>query len=721
MDHTPQQLRAGVGSVLAAIQRFAHAACQRVTGAPPAGTNASTNTSSVAVKSDGYAAGPGTAHTPEIDPLLSCLGTSAVKEMQIPFPDFISIPERFTSTAVDGKTFSVTYRPRQKLMDFKLHMDSRILRNTGSIVNVRGFIGAGKSHILLAYAVYMMGLRTLGFNVPRVIYLSNCSRAAANIVQSIKMAFALAYYDDIDDIEAFTDVQHAKNFIDVKLDQGDMAPVFIFEDWNYFPDASEDRVRIVKENLMAFARCVTVCGVSANEHTLKMSGSESTMANEFILNGLTEAEWDIWKSSPSLAALVKSMDSKEKQDTVVHMTGLIPLLLADLTRLVVSKNCDLIAALDDLVNKSRDILHGCWVRVKLRAFYMKFADAPDDRDDHVTLMIGTLGRVSGLIVTASLYDHRFFYLDAAQTRLLPSCGIVEVELARLLGSLQGSRILAKFNKSWASIVMRTNINNSSVQGFAFELYALTELRLRFFAHMNSLALIPQMFGAKSFPSIEVVEFSGDFPDPTVLNDSGCTCFLPTKWNLRHIDCAFRWVFTTKLTVDTDQQIEEHQDAAVCDQKEQPHAGQQSAHEENVPDVCLGSSEELNLRRSSRKGAGALDSKPTGKRAAHGDSQVQKVRTVETTVVFLYFVQVTLDAPIDHAKSLEVFTTKYMCRTTEGPLAVPQTDCSRYIKSSDGVVRRTMLWVLPSTAKSRRLPANVSGETQVVLVLPVVLN
>jgi hypothetical protein len=194
MDHTPQQLRAGVGSVLAAIQRFAHAACQRVTGAPPAGTNASTNTSSVAVKSDGYAAGPGTAHTPEIDPLLSCLGTSAVKEMQIPFPDFISIPERFTSTAVDGKTFSVTYRPRQKLMDFKLHMDSRILRNTGSIVNVRGFIGAGKSHILLAYAVYMMGLRTLGFNVPRVIYLSNCSRAAANIVQSIKMAFALAYF-----------------------------------------------------------------------------------------------------------------------------------------------------------------------------------------------------------------------------------------------------------------------------------------------------------------------------------------------------------------------------------------------------------------------------------------------------------------------------------------------------------------------------------------------
>jgi DNA replication protein DnaC len=40
-----------------------------------------------------------------------------------------------------------------------VYMDPLI--SNGGSVNMLGFIGAGKSHLLLAYAVYMMGRRAL--------------------------------------------------------------------------------------------------------------------------------------------------------------------------------------------------------------------------------------------------------------------------------------------------------------------------------------------------------------------------------------------------------------------------------------------------------------------------------------------------------------------------------------------------------------------------------
>jgi hypothetical protein len=515
----------------------------------------------------------------------------------------------------------------------------------------------------------------------------------------MKMAMALAYFDDIDEIANLVNLQDASNFIDRKMRSTGETPIFIFDDWNIFLDTTDARKLEAQEHLMAFDGCLKVFGISAScEHTRMLYGSEA--AYKFILNGLTEAEWSIWKSSPSLANLAATIANKEKDDRGAPMTGLIPLLLTDLTGFVKKYN-DLDVAIDQLVNVSDSPLNGSWVKDKLNEFYRKFDEY--GKDEHVFLMARALGRLHCNTISQSLYDQRFFYLDDSETCLVPSCGVVEVQLALLLQSLERDRFLRIFNGTWASLAMRANTSNCSVRGFAFELYALAQLMVNLFRLLDSH--IPEQFNGKKFPKIKVVQFVGDFPESTELNDSGCTCYLPTKWNLRHIDCAFRWVFTTRLAVDANDQ-KANGNADVVEQKIRSRASR-ATRQSGVGEVAFVVTDEH--ARSELEGKRKVTS------SAGGDIQVKKVRTQETTVVCLYLVQVTLNAPKDHAKSLEVFTAKHE-RTTVGGLVEEQTDCSRYIKSSEAVVLKTLLWVLPSIATERAVPANVSDEKQVVLEL-----
>jgi hypothetical protein len=479
---TAGQIEARVAPVRAAINAFAnHASSAAAAKMPTSSSNCNTGV-----------AGTVTAQILASDGLLSYLGTPIVaSELEIPFPDFTDIP--FWFVPVD--TYTVMYRPRQKVIEFKEYMDPLI--NLGGSVNVLGFIGAGKSHILLAYAVYMMGRRALEIPTPPIIYLSNGTAASESIVHYMKMAIALAYFDDIGEIANIVNLQDAENFFDLNKRSTGEIPILIFDDWNIFLDTTNDRKIEAKDHLMTFAGCLKVFGISFNnsEHMRKLYWS----AHRFILNGLTEAEWSIWKSSPSLANLAASIDNKEKEDRVAHMTGLLPLLLTDLTGFVKKYN-DLDVAIEQLVNVSDSpkSLSGSWVSDKLKEFYSKFDESR--KDEHVALMAAALGRFPCYTICAGMYDHRFFYrdtIDDLEPCLVPSCGVVEVQLALLLQSLERDRFLRAFNAAWIGRTMRANISNSSVRGFAFELYARAQLMVNLFHHLDSH--IPQQYCGKKFP------------------------------------------------------------------------------------------------------------------------------------------------------------------------------------------------------------------------------
>lgn len=92
--------------------------------------------------------------------------------LPLPIPVAGAVPDCFDRGVSSGDCLTARYFPRATFSEFVAFMDPNLLRGN-SKYNLRGVVGGGKSHILLAYAFYRMACR---FNrpqlgVPRIIYV----------------------------------------------------------------------------------------------------------------------------------------------------------------------------------------------------------------------------------------------------------------------------------------------------------------------------------------------------------------------------------------------------------------------------------------------------------------------------------------------------------------------------------------------------------------------
>jgi hypothetical protein len=474
-------------------------------------------------------------------------------------------PSRFSST-----NRQVHYRPRKLLVAFADQMRRRVLGNLVSMY-VLGFIGAGKSHMILAYATYMKARRLQGADgFPPVLYFSNYH---SDLLKQVREAIAIAYPEDIAVVTNITTWDSATEFIESKALES--VPLVVFDDWNSILEDDTDIGRQRKANLNGLCNCASVVyGISANcaQERVTLSGTDQS----FFVHGLTSDEWQSWRMSQGLEDLVRSFGgSPEKESRFMYMTGLIPLVITDIAQYISELNgamADSDEAIDWCLNDAAlaqsVVMRGGWIKKCLRSFSNDVRQS--DMRQHINMMVDAIGHQSSITeveIDRALYDHRLFYSQrdsSGRTQLLPSCGMVKVKLVQVLAEITLDELDHEFTQSWASRALDNSVENPSVQGFAFELYAL--LRHHFFREFCRLTTIPisesQSSSSSSSSSLSLPEniavhrFEGNYPDKAKVNyQDGCTCFLPLKWNLRYIDGVFRWV--TKRRV----QVEEAQDTS----------------------------------------------------------------------------------------------------------------------------------------------------------------
>jgi hypothetical protein len=680
---------------------------------------------------------------PGQDSLMRVLSAPSSREFYVPVPVIsTALPERFTYDSA-GR---VLYCPRSTLSELykRLRSATDDLFGKPYSINVMGFIGAGKSHILLALAVYLMAQRLQGDeDIPPVIYFSCYELVHESLITQTKEAITLAYPDDVVGIAKISTWEDAKRYI-VARSVEQKRPVFILDGWNAVLDSNGMTLEDKSGLKGMIATSTKVFGISVNCDSMKVR-SGSAFSRHFVVKGLSEAEWRGWRSSPGFAGLVSSFgNGNGREERFIVMTGLIPLLIFDLSNNIwdrIARKADRDeenAASDDLegdanmeeensaredageaarateqdaeqdnkeenlvdsdaavqwclTNPGHVVMHGRWIARKLRDFYVSLSD--EEKASHVQLMAMSIGHQNAngrdSDINTALYDNRFFYEEVREgdAVLIPSCGIVAVKIVGILKDLASYNLEKQFSASWASRAL-SNQTNPSVRGFAFELYSIVFLRTNFYFEFCKLMRMrvtssssPSATAPKA-PVINEVRFAGNYPEQSCIKyEPSCTCYVPMRWNLRYVDCVFRWVTTRTVLI-----------AA-------PATPAQEA--ENEAEKSEGTAE--------GQAAGGVSSKRKASKSPQTKSpQKKKPVPVVQRVVYLVFAQVSLNDPANHAGTLKVFTAQHS----------GGTDCSRYrhVNDIDDEVEEVVMWVLPSTATIGILPE--SPHTQLLLKVPI---
>lgn len=234
--------------------------------------------------------------TPAFDFRMLVQRLSFAREMfEIPLPILLagSVPDCFGLGVPCGGCQTARYFPRPRFVDFVEFMDSR-LDQANRTHHILGFVGVGKSHLLLAYAFYRMALKChcQDVGVPRVVYVPDCSQSRVGKLAVIRSALALAFPENYADIMRITDTEEARDFVGSQMFDKEERILFIVDGWNSYE--AGDAVIDVWDD------CCTLLGISADsQRVVSLSASDvATLENDFIVGGLEENEWQLWKALP---------------------------------------------------------------------------------------------------------------------------------------------------------------------------------------------------------------------------------------------------------------------------------------------------------------------------------------------------------------------------------------------------------------------------------------
>ena len=472
--------------------------------------------------------------------ILEKMGAKSLIEVLCePSPSFIPLPtsaaflpanRRFMVSEV-GSLHIPLFRwfGRSKLEELIKEVNKRISNLEAGLL-MTGNIGAGKSHLLAAYAIYLHCLRILKVEKAyRVVYLASSSSVSDQITSYVLNALRLTFPEEdfstcpVDDMQAHSWID---NFLS---SQSKRSIVFIYDDWNGFEDFLTGKKQ--DEYINAVARWLR--GIAVGQFRIEVAHTDSLvnpfssrceLAEYSLFGGISEAEWAQWKSSDHFP-LFKSM-SAEDEDDLKYYTGLIPLILTRLNQYEVSTLNDAYERfeMDDSVG-----VGGAWIRGALSEYSNQMIQKNGYSRYYKNMAYAISGQQNGY--SYKQYDHRFFYLDGLV--LKPIGGYVVYAITDVLGKLDALQKQVEFQKQFNIDWLRSayNLGNPSLKGFAFKQYCIR--------------LLIQNLGGSNF---RVVRFTEDFPQEDQLNDDevGVTLYWPLQWNVRYIDVVWRIVSKRKF-------------------------------------------------------------------------------------------------------------------------------------------------------------------------------
>jgi len=169
----------------------------------------------------------------------------------------------------------VEYLPRLKiaeLVDF-------VSRSDSNFVTVRGIIGSGKSHILVAYVLYMLATSDM-----KVVYFPHCSTAAVNVHESLISALLIAMPEAANEIEVLSSLVEIRTFVSNKKKLGAKF-LFVMDDWNFYDNPTvnsnvEEKKAI--ESILYYGK--RIYGFSSNSDFVNSKSAGVTSIPAFVVN-----------------------------------------------------------------------------------------------------------------------------------------------------------------------------------------------------------------------------------------------------------------------------------------------------------------------------------------------------------------------------------------------------------------------------------------------------
>jgi hypothetical protein len=439
----------------------------------------------------------------------------------------------FTNIIPNSRFCSYRWFGRAKLADIYDHIQEQLPQINHRGMRVIGNIGAGKSHILPTYVVYLHFLRLLNVaNTPRVVYLSLFSDDTVRSIWSFVLSALKLTFPDHDFSTCPNNNDAAREWILNFINQQPVdSIVFIFDDWNFFEDhisggtGTLESMREIAGKLcqMTFHQ-YRVEALSARSKSLSTRSARHHLPDFELYGGITDGEWLQWKASGQFPLFATLTDPQEEQE-LKYFTGLVPLLL---TRLGTYGKASLKEAYSEFENDTVLGAGGQWMYSSLREFSMPYLDNEHhvDVDIYYSTMsaaiIGNKTPFSGL----ALYDRRFFFRDKDHV-VKPIAGCISKMIVSIIGEIdyRHRRLIFQnnFNAKW--VLSAFDGGNPSVKRFAFEHYCIRQL-------------LQELGG---YNKVKIVRFHGDFPDEQDIHDNelGTTVYWPYKWNLRFVDLVIR--------------------------------------------------------------------------------------------------------------------------------------------------------------------------------------
>lgn len=305
-------------------------------------------------------------------------------------------PERFQYVNAPGPD-SFYYYGREAFLALAAK-GNRMNTTTRRKLYLHGTMGTGKSHVMAAYAVYLVA------NQKRVVFIPDCRLLAVIPTRTLRNALLLAFADlkgsIIQDIEAIRTASNLKDFCDRIAARYTI--YFLIDQVNALDpsEPTEDRLSVhQKEETRALLDWITVSHIKIQSGSGNYGhglGDMLRQSSEDLLSfsgGLTAKEMASWWASDDDGLYCGENIGKAGREHIEAVTGRLPMLLnllreiehGDLKKLAATvgegaavgaentrKLVELIEE-SDTTRRMAHMIHKFWVRVSARV-----KDTPDE-------------------------------------------------------------------------------------------------------------------------------------------------------------------------------------------------------------------------------------------------------------------------------------------------------------------------------------------------------
>lgn len=530
-----------------------------------------------------------------------------------------------------------------------------------------GNIGSGKSHLLATYVIYLHcnnylleSTKEKGREKDMIlpVYISDCKLfdSTSAILWELTRAFCLSFIfsKSSEFINELWKRPSPDKSIFSPLDNLYLRShnfIFIYDNWNAFMDPSDKFNPTIQSELK---NSLTGFGGWPNQKLLIAISARSSKAYEpsysykrYELFGglLSENEWRAFLemhkvlivdmmdfSYDSEVAAERILKRKEILEEIEFLSGRIPLFVRELLG---KPGSSWNQRQEDFLQQD-SVGGGHWVYRHLRSFTQQIP--PNEQNDHVQVIIKALGGIEDVQANQNHYDHQFFY-NQGKT-VVPINGIVSRFMIQILSVLNRRMFAQSVNSAWVDTTLRSDANKS-VKGFAFEAYVIAQLILNPGSYFPELKTLETEEQKESF---QIIYFDSDFPQELALRNhqelGSCTFYIPRKFNLRYVDLVIRYVTEVPVSpaIPELSKVIASQPTNVLQ-----HTRSKISNEPNE--------EGPQGTTTSSSAAGKRKEVTGGKQSPQ---PMKKPKQEMQTKVFLFEIQITLQIPVAHRRSINGF-------------------------------------------------------------------